>query len=78
MEGNFNPDSRMSHDEPGLGLMSRLPRELRDKIYDLCHQDKHYTNELWYQSTLYRRRNNPGTVSIKIHAPLPQLRLLSK
>jgi hypothetical protein len=79
MEGNIKPaDLASSLDEPGLGLLSRLPRALRDKIYDLCHQNKNYTNALCHQSAVYRRRTNPGTVRVKIRAPLPQLRLLSK
>jgi hypothetical protein len=78
MEGNFERVDRLSHDDPGLGAFSKLPIELREKIYDLCHQDKHYTNMLWYESSRYVRRTKPGTVRIKIHAPLPQLRLLSK
>jgi hypothetical protein len=78
MEGDSNLVDRMPHDEPGLGLLSRVPRELRDKIYDLCHQDKHYTNKLCYESSRNLIPTNPGTVRIKIHAPLPQLRLLSK
>jgi hypothetical protein len=78
MEGSSHPDDRMSRDEPGLGLLGRLPRELRDQIYDLCHQEKHYTNALCYEFTMYGRRSNPGTVRFKIRALLPQLRLLSK
>jgi hypothetical protein len=79
MENNIKPaDLVSSLDEPGLGLLSRLPRTVRDQIYDLCHQNKNYTNALCYQSTVYRKRTNPGTIRFKIRAPLPQLRLLSK
>jgi hypothetical protein len=79
MENNIKPaDLVSSLDEPGLGLLSRLPRTVRDQIYDLCYQNKNHTNALCYQSTVYRRRTNPGTVRFKIRAPLPQLRLLSK
>jgi hypothetical protein len=78
MESSSHPADRMSRYEPGLGLLGRLPRELRDQIYDLCHQKKHYTNALCYEFTMYGRRSNSGKVRFKICAPLPQLRLLNK
>ena len=68
----------MSRYEPGLGLVGTLPRELRGQIYDLCRREKHYTNALCYEFTMYGRSSNPGTVRFKIRAPLPQMRLLSR
>ena len=59
------------HDNPSLGLLGRLPRKIRDTIYDLCHQDKRYSINL-------RRRKNPGTLHFTISALLPQMRLTSR
>jgi hypothetical protein len=39
---SFSPREK-PHDDPSLGLFSRLPPELRDNIYDLCHQEKRYS-----------------------------------
>ena len=58
-------------DNPSLGLFDRLPKELRDTIHDLCHQKKRYNIGL----------NNgrvPGTLRLRINAPLPQMRLINR
>jgi hypothetical protein len=55
---------------PSLALLDRLPRGLRDTIYDLCHQVKKYDLHL-------RHGNIPGTLRFRINAPLPQMRLIN-
>jgi len=54
-------------EDPGLGVLSKLSRELRDGIYDLCTREKHY-----------EVRANNGPLRFQVHAPLTNLRLVSK
>ena len=49
-------------DNPSLGLFDRLPKELRDIIYDLCHQEKRYNIGL-------NDGRTPGTLRLRINAP---------
>jgi hypothetical protein len=56
-----------AHDDPSLGLFSRLPNELRDGIYDLCTQKKQYEIGLSF-----------GPLRFQVHAPLSHLCLVSK
>lgn len=53
-----------------LGLLSRLSREIRDAIYDLCHQEKGC-------SINRRPENNPGTLRFFINVQLSQMRLVN-
>ena len=62
---NLSPRERLL-DNPGLGLLSRLPKELRDGIWDLCTQEKHYEVDEY------------GPFRFQVHAPLSHLRLVSK
>jgi hypothetical protein len=55
-----------AQDDPGLGLMTRLPKMLRDGIYDMCIQEKRY------------EISDNGPVCFQVHAPLSHLRLVSK
>lgn len=59
------------HDNPSLGLLGRLPRTVRDTIYDLCYQEKRYRVDL-------RRRKSPRVLHFSINALLPQIRLVSR
>jgi hypothetical protein len=56
-----------ARDDPGLGLMATLPKELRDEIYDLCTQEKQYDIEQCI-----------GPLRFQVHAPLSHCRLISK
>jgi hypothetical protein len=56
-----------AHDDPSLGLFSRLPKELSHGIYDLCTQKKQYEIGLSF-----------GPLRFQVHAPLSHLRLVSK
>jgi hypothetical protein len=58
-------------DSPSLGMLGRLPQEIRDYIWDLCYQEKEY--EICLCDEL-----SPGTVNFCVNALLPQLRLISK
>lgn len=68
---NLPLPQEVSHDNPSLGLLDRLPREIRDAIWDQRYQEKNY-------NICLRRKNSHGTVNFSVNALLPQLRLVSK
>ena len=63
----FPDKTEKAHDDPSLGLFSRLAKELRDEIYDLCTQEKQYEVGILC-----------GPLRFQVHAPLSNLRLVSK
>ena len=64
-------DSLLPCEEPrehtSLGLLEKIPLEIRDTIYDLCVQEKQYEIEQLC-----------GPLRFQVHAPLSQCRLISK